>query len=186
MALAFNRIRRLSEVTQKPTYLYVIVYVLVPAVCTWQNLKPEKRQMVHSKILVVDDELHLVHILSYKLEQAGYDLVTAHNGRDGFELACQHKPDLVVTDFQMPIMDGFEMAIRLRSNLSTTDIPIIMLTARGHKVPPADLAKTQIKHLMAKPFSARQLVEIIVEVLGLSDASTTDPLDNANGGGHAA
>ena len=54
------------------------------------------------RILVLDDDLHMVHIVSYKLRQQGYEVLTAHNGRDGYQLACQEKLDLVVTDFQIP------------------------------------------------------------------------------------
>lgn len=142
--------------------------------------------MANKKILVVDDELHLVHIVSYKLKQMGYDLVTAHNGRDGFELACQHKPDLIVTDFQMPVLDGYEMATRLLANPDTAQIPIIMLTARGHKLSPSALAKTNIQTLMAKPFSARQLVEHVAELLG-DDQQDSSPRDTGESGAdHAA
>lgn len=136
-------------------------------------------------ILVVDDELHLVHIVSYKLKKMGYTVVTAHNGRDGYDLACQHKPDAVVTDYQMPVMDGFEMALQLRANPGTAEIPLIMLTARGHKIPPSDLIKTNIKNLMAKPFSALQLVENVAEILASRDAPSIDD-DDQNKEGHAA
>lgn len=137
------------------------------------------------KILVVDDELHLVHIVCYKLKQMGYAVVTAHNGRDGYELACQHKPDAVVTDYQMPVMDGFEMAVQLRANPNTAEIPLIMLTARGHKIPTSDLVKTNIKNLMAKPFSALQLIENVAELISSPDARSIDDNDQSKDG-HAA
>lgn len=137
------------------------------------------------KILVLDDDLHMVHILSYKLRQEGYEVLTAHNGRDGYQLACQEKPDLVVTDFQMPIMSGFEMAVKLRENLDTTELPLIMLTARGHKIPPSELAKTNIRSLMAKPFSARELVQNVTEQLG-HGAAAQDGAGNDSEENHAA
>jgi len=137
------------------------------------------------KILVLDDDLHMVHILSYKLRQQGYEVLTAHNGRDGYQLACQKKPDLVVTDFQMPIMNGFEMAIKLRDNPDTTELPLIMLTARGHKILPSELAKTNIRTLMAKPFSARELIQNIAEQFGNDTAATEDDTDSDHGDSHA-
>jgi len=142
--------------------------------------------MSNTKILVVDDELHLVHILSYKLKQAGYDLVTAPNGRDGYELACQHKPALVVTDYQMPVVDGMEMAAKLLANADTADIPVIMLTARGHKIPSSDLAKTNIRSLMAKPLSGRELVANVLELIGPPKAEPTDGTAKKWGEGDAA
>jgi len=139
--------------------------------------------MANQKILIVDDEVHLVHILSFKLSQSGYELLTANNGQDGYELACQHQPDVVVTDFQMPVMDGFEMAKRLRANPLTVDIPLIMLTGRGHKISPEELAQTHIKIMMAKPFSANQLVKNVVQVL---EDNKTDRTNNTNHQDHFA
>lgn len=138
------------------------------------------------KILVIDDDLHMVHIIGFKLKKVGYEVVTAHNGRDGYALACQHKPCLVVTDFQMPIMDGFEMAMKMNADPDTAEIPLIMLTARGHKIPPSELAKTNIRTLMAKPFSALQLVENVAELLTSNDTQNANDRDNPSGQGHAA
>ena len=138
------------------------------------------------KILVLDDDLHMVHIVSYKLRQQGYEVLTAHNGRDGYQLACQKKIDLVVTDFQMPIMSGFEMAIKLRENPDTAELPLIMLTARGHKIPPSELAKTNIRTLVAKPFSARELIQHIGEQFGTDATANENAADSDNGGNHAA
>ena len=138
------------------------------------------------RILVLDDDLHMVHIVSYKLRQQGYEVLTAHNGRDGYQLACKEKFDLVVTDFQMPIMSGFEMAIKLRENPDTSELPLIMLTARGHKISPSELAKTNIRTLMAKPFSARELIQNITEQFGSDASATGKDLDSDNGSNHAA
>ncbi len=136
------------------------------------------------RILIVDDELHLIHVLSYKLKKAGYELLAAHNGRDGFELACQHKPDLVLTDYQMPVLNGFEMAVKLRENPDTAGVPLIMLTARGHKILPEQLAQTNIKVLMAKPFSSLQLLEAVADILVPSAAATPQGTDPATGEDH--
>jgi len=138
------------------------------------------------KILVVDDDLHMVHILSYKLRREGYEVISACNGQEGYDLACQAKPDLVVTDFQMPLMSGFEMAVKLRANRDTAGLPVIMLTARGHKIPPGDLAQTNTRSLMAKPFSARELIQNIAELFGGSTTQREDPVDDPSGEGYAA
>ena len=137
------------------------------------------------KILVIDDEVHLVHIVAYALKKVGYELLTAHNGRDGYELACKHTPDLVITDFQMPGMNGFEMAVQLRDNSDTAQIPIIMITARGHKIPPNDLSRTNIQSMLPKPFSARDLVERVNGLLG-SQEHPPAQLGNVEGEEHAA
>lgn len=123
------------------------------------------------KVLVVDDEPHLLYMLSHVLKHAGYEVVTAPNGQAGYEAACQHLPEAVVTDFQMPIMDGLQMAIQLRANANTSAIPVVMLTARGHKIQPAEMTQTNITDIIAKPLSARELVERLNEIFGVAGLS---------------
>ncbi len=130
------------------------------------------------KILIVDDDPHMVHLLSYKLRQMGFEVITANNGREGYDLACQYKPALAVTDFQMPIMNGFEMAVKLNASAETSEIPLIMLTARGHKISPSDLLQTNIKSLISKPFSARQLITNISELLIPHEHASTESSGN--------
>lgn len=109
-------------------------------------------------IVVADDEPHITYLLAMKLRQNGAVVHIAQDGAQAFQLACQYSPHLLISDFQMPLMSGFDLALKLRENLATTNIPIIMLTARGHRLIPSDLAKTNIQHLMAKPFSMRQVL----------------------------
>jgi two-component system, OmpR family, alkaline phosphatase synthesis response regulator PhoP len=116
-------------------------------------------------ILIVDDEPHIVHILRYKLERTGYRVETAEDGEEGYELAQELDPDLIVTDFQMPVLTGYEMSVKLHASDVTADTPVVMVTARGHKLSPSELAKTNIRQLMCKPFSARELLAVIEELL---------------------
>ena len=118
-------------------------------------------------ILVADDEPHIRYLLDFKLRQVGFTVITAKNGAQAFDLAVQHRPDLVVTDFQMPGGSGLDLCKRLRANPETAEIPALMLTARAHRVPASDLEQTNIKTLVAKPFSPRDLISQIKEVLGL-------------------
>ena len=120
-------------------------------------------------LLVVDDESYIRHMLQIKLAKAGYSILTASNGEQAFRLACENHPHLLVTDFQMPGGDGLTLCQRLKSNAETTDIPAIMLTARGHRVPPEELRKTNIQHLMAKPFSVNELSRKVKDVLARVD-----------------
>ena len=106
-------------------------------------------------LLIVDDEAHVRHMLDYKLVRAGFSVITASNGVDALRLAREQRPDLVVTDLQMPGGD-------------TAAIPVIMLTARGYKVPPSELGRTNIKSLVAKPFSPRELLAQVQELLDAS------------------
>lgn len=120
-------------------------------------------------ILIVDDEPHIVHILRYKLERAGYRVETAEDGEEGYALAQELDPDLIVSDFQMPILNGYEMSVKLHDLDLTADTPVVMVTARGHKLSPSELAKTNIRQLMCKPFSARELLSVVEELLLESD-----------------
>ncbi len=122
--------------------------------------------MNRKKILVVDDEAHITHVVSLKLGNAGYEIVTAHDGEEALELAMLELPDLVITDLQMPYMSGAELCVRLRQDPRTAEIPAIMLTARGYALSQEDLGKTNIKSVMSKPFSPRQVLETANALLG--------------------
>ena len=131
--------------------------------------------MSGKRVLVIDDELHITHILSFKLKQLGIEVVTANDGEEGYRHASQHHPDLILTDYQMPVMDGYELAVELNRNPETEDIPILMLTARGHKLTPSELASTNIQGLIPKPFSAREVMGRVQEMIGSPDANDLPP-----------
>ena len=122
-------------------------------------------------VLVTDDEPHIRYMLNYKLSRAGYTVLTASDGREAYETACEHRPDLVITDLQMPGGDGVELGKRLKSNPQTASIPVLLLTARGYKVAPSDLIQTNITNLMDKPFSPGELLARVAELLGTGDAA---------------
>ena len=90
---------------------------------------------------------------------------SATNGVDALRLAREHHPDLVVTDLQMPGGDGLSLCLKLNEQPDTAAIPVIMLTGRGYKVPPSDLVRTNIKSMVPKPFSPRQLLGKVREFL---------------------
>lgn len=119
-------------------------------------------------VLLVDDEPHITHIVARKLEMAGYAVLVARDGEEAFELACDHRPDLVITDLQMPYMSGLELCTKLKQERSTMDIPAFLLTARGYVVSEDELAKTNIKQIVSKPFSVR---EILVETHKILDVA---------------
>ena len=127
--------------------------------------------MPDKTLLVVDDEPHIRHMLDYKLGRAGFTVITASNGVDALRLARERRPHLMVTDLQMPGGDGLTLCLKLNEQPDTATIPVIMLTARGYKVPPSDLRRTNIKSLVPKPFSPRELLAQVQELL---DASHQD------------
>lgn len=120
------------------------------------------------KILVADDETHILHVVSLKLRNAGFVVVTARDGQEALEIAQQDRPDLIITDYHMPQLSGLELCQRLKQDPRTTGIPAIMLTARGYHLEPADTEKSGILRMLSKPFSPRQLLTTVNEVLAQS------------------
>ena len=116
-------------------------------------------------VLICDDEPHISAVIANRLEDSGYRVKEARDGQEGLMIASEQSPVLIVTDLQMPRMSGLEMAIALRSSEPTAMIPVIMVTGRGHFVGEEELARTGIKALLPKPFSARQLLALINNVL---------------------
>jgi len=116
-------------------------------------------------ILVVDDEAPIRRVMELKLRSGGYDVLVASDGEEGLELAVQHRPALVFTDYEMPVMTGLEMSQQLKSISATCHTPIIMLTARGFLIDPDALAATNIKELLSKPFSPRQILALAMKTL---------------------
>ena len=81
------------------------------------------------RILVVDDESHILHVLSLKLRNSGFCVDTAVDGEDALHQIAASAPDLIITDLQMPYLNGVELCQRLTEDPSTADIPVIILAA---------------------------------------------------------
>src|SRR5437868_8690401 len=95
-------------------------------------------------ILVADDETHILHVVSLKLRNAGFNVITARDGQEALEMAQQEKPDLIITDYHMPQLSGLELCQRLKKDPATSAIPAIMLTARGYQLDPSDTEQSGI------------------------------------------
>src|SRR5437868_6335231 len=95
-------------------------------------------KMDPKKVLVADDESHILHVVSMKLRNAGYTVVTARDGREAYELAVSEHPDLIITDYHMPELSGIELCRKLKEQSATSGIPAIMLTARGYTLEQQD------------------------------------------------
>src|SRR5829696_328946 len=116
-------------------------------------------------ILVADDESHILNVVSLKLRNAGFRVLTASDGQEALDLAQQEKPDLLITDYHMPQLSGLELCQRLKQDAATSMIPAIMLTARGYHLEPADTEQSGILRMLSKPFSPRHLLDTVNEVL---------------------
>src|SRR5712691_6564921 len=114
------------------------------------------------KILIIEDEEGIIHLLNLYLKNAGFDVVVAKDGADGLALHAREHPDLVILDIMLPAIDGFEVCRRIRSWSKT---PILMLTARGDvddRVSGLDLGADDY---LVKPFSPRELSSRVKAIL---------------------
>jgi DNA-binding response OmpR family regulator len=115
-----------------------------------------------AKILVVDDELPLIQVLSYNLKQSGYEVLVARDGEEALLQARRHLPDLVILDLMLPKIDGLEVCRRMRRE---RDVPIIMLTARDDEIDRVVGLELGADDYVVKPFSVRELLARVRNVL---------------------
>lgn len=118
-----------------------------------------------SKILVCDDERHIVRLIQVNLEQQGYNVVTAYDGKEGLEKVQSEKPDLLVLDVMMPYMDGFEVLKNLRREPSTEALPVIMLTAKAQDKDVFEGYHYGADMYLTKPFNPIELVAFVKRIL---------------------
>lgn len=124
------------------------------------------------KILLCDDELHILKAAEFKFSRAGYHVTCAGNGEEGWTQIERETPDIVVTDCQMPLLNGLELAKRIKHNPATSHLPVIMLSAKGFELSPEHLREEYgIIRLLCKPFSPRELFGLVEALLD----GTTEP-----------
>lgn len=129
--------------------------------------------------MICDDEASIRQLVAMKLRSAGFEVVDARNGLEGY-CCCDATalppgttprtpapivPALVVTDLQMPLMSGLEMAQKLKAFGPTSDVPVLMLTARGYILDQEQVTRTNIRSIMAKPFAGQQLLDKVRALL---------------------
>lgn len=109
-------------------------------------------------VLCIDDESHILYVVSLKLRGGGFKVITATNGKEGLAAALEHAPDLILTDYQMPLLDGLSLCRELAKHERTRRIPAVILTARGFSITPEQLADTNVSAVLTKPFSPREVL----------------------------
>lgn len=124
--------------------------------------------LVTRKILIVDDEQSIRTLLEYNLRQAGYETIYAADGQVAIEMAESEKPDLILLDLMLPIIDGMEVCTTLRKR--AINIPIIMLTAKGDEIDKVLGLEIGADDYMTKPFSPREVIARMKAVLRRSSA----------------
>lgn len=120
-------------------------------------------------ILAIDDDPHIVRLVSYTLEGAGYRAVTARNGAEAIERLSEEVPDLVICDIAMPLMDGFETVAAIRADECWAHLPVVMLTALGQQKDIDRALAAGADAYLTKPFSSRELLDAVEEHLGQTE-----------------
>ncbi|SHH40724.1 two-component system, OmpR family, alkaline phosphatase synthesis response regulator PhoP [Clostridium collagenovorans DSM 3089] len=121
--------------------------------------------MPNSKILVVDDEIHILELIGFNLEKNGYEVIKATDGIEALKLAKEHTPQIILLDLMLPGMDGYDVCKELRKCSYTANIPIIMLTAKGEEFDKILGLELGADDYMTKPFSVRELLARVKAIL---------------------
>ena len=120
---------------------------------------------VKPSVLIVEDETGLVELLRYNLERSGFDVAVANDGEEAMTAIAEHRPDLVLLDWMLPLMSGIEVCRQIRRQNDTANLPIIMLTARGEEGDRIRGLDAGADDYVAKPFSPTELISRIRAVL---------------------
>ncbi|HCO92963.1 MAG TPA: DNA-binding response regulator [Phycisphaerales bacterium] len=114
--------------------------------------------MSKRKILIIEDDRDIVEMLEYNLKEEGYETLSALNGELGVELAGNERPDLIILDIMLPIMDGFEVCRTLKNDDRVSHIPIIILSAKSQETDKVVGLELGADDYVTKPFSPRELI----------------------------
>jgi DNA-binding response OmpR family regulator len=123
------------------------------------------------KILIVDDEVHIRMLLEQTLEELeedfGIDILSAQNGEEGLALIKSQQPDVVFLDIMMPKLNGYEVCQRVKDDPTSTDIGIVLLTAKGQEVDRRQGLELGASRYMTKPFDPDEVLKVAKELLRL-------------------
>ena len=112
-------------------------------------------------VLVADDDADILSLVSLRLEKAGYDVVSATDGREAFDLVREQRPDAAILDVRMPEMDGLELIRSIRADEQSKGMLVIALSARVREANIAEGLEAGADEYMQKPFSGKQLIELV-------------------------
>ncbi|MBM3333928.1 response regulator [Candidatus Sumerlaeota bacterium] len=122
--------------------------------------------MTKKRILVADDEEDVKEIIARILETQGYAVVTAYDGLDAVEKIRSEKPDLVLLDIMMPVLDGYEVCKRIQQDEQTANIPVVFLSAAADQEAVTRGMNAGAKDYVVKPFEPKKLLEKVNKVIG--------------------
>lgn len=118
------------------------------------------------RILAVDDEPHILKLVSFSLKARGFDVIEASDGLSAIEMAEHEQPDLVLMDVMMPALDGYEACRRIKANPKTAHIPVVMLTAKTQVAEHKTGLDAGALDYICKPFTPKDLVAQVNGFLG--------------------
>lgn len=118
-----------------------------------------------ARILVVDDEPHILKLVSFSLSSAGHQVSEAADGAAGISAATEIKPDLILMDVMMPLMTGYQALERLKADPETAKIPVVMLSAKSQLYEQEEGLRLGAVRYICKPFTPKVLVQMVEEVL---------------------
>lgn len=124
------------------------------------------------RILICDDEPPILRAAELKLRRGGFEVVPAADGFEAWHAMRQDRPDLLVTDCQMPRLNGCELCLRIQEDDSLRGLPIVMLTAKGFELDHDELrTRCGVSAVLTKPFSPRELLRVVQELLAADEAA---------------
>ncbi|WP_125154637.1 response regulator transcription factor [Clostridium rectalis] len=121
--------------------------------------------MAKEKVLIVDDEEHIIELLKFNLEKSGYTVLYADNGIDALKITKQEQPQLILLDLMLPEMDGYDVCKEIRKDDVISTTPIIMITAKGEELDKVLGLELGADDYITKPFSVRELIARVKAVL---------------------
>ena len=139
--------------------------------------------VVSEKVLIIDDEMHIVELLRFNLETSGYKTIYSYDGFDGFIKAKDEKPDLILLDWMLPNISGIEVLKKIRQDADLKKIPVIMLTAKNMEDDKVEGLEVGADDYITKPFSIKELLARITSVMrryGMNTGNESEELTAGN------
>lgn len=120
----------------------------------------------NGRLIYIEDEQDMIDLVQLILKRKGYQVSGVIGGREGLEAVRRELPDLVLLDLMMPDMDGWEVYQQIKADVSTRDIPVIVITAKAHNIDKVlGLHIAKVNDYIIKPFSPQELVESVERVM---------------------
>jgi CheY-like chemotaxis protein len=118
------------------------------------------------KILVADDEVYMLRLLEMTFKKGGYEVLSCRDGKEALALAASALPQLIVLDVMMPGLDGLGALRQLKENPATKEIPVVVLSAKGHALTKVEAEASGAVMFLAKPFSPNELLGAAQKIIG--------------------